>query len=57
MSLIPKDYKPHFRKSAFTDPWEPLYSRIKDAKLASEPSYAKPIVIRVKSSMAASLAR
>lgn len=25
---IPKGYKPHFRKSAFTDPWEPLYSRI-----------------------------
>jgi len=25
---IPEGYKPHFRKSAFTDPWEPLYSRI-----------------------------
>jgi len=34
MSLIPKDYKPHFRKSAFTDPWEPLYSRIKDIEVS-----------------------
>ncbi|WP_427453926.1 PaaI family thioesterase [Litorimonas sp. WD9-15] len=25
---IPEGYKPHFRKSAFTDPWEPLYSRM-----------------------------
>jgi len=28
MSLIPDSYAPHFRKSAFTDPWEPLYSRV-----------------------------
>ena len=28
MSLIPETYTPHFRKSAFTDPWEPLYSRL-----------------------------
>ena len=28
MTNIPDDYKPHFRKSAFTDPWEPLYSRM-----------------------------
>lgn len=28
MSLIPETYTPHFRKSAFTDPWEPLYSRV-----------------------------
>ena len=28
MSLVPSDYAPHFRKSAFTDPWEPLYSRV-----------------------------
>jgi len=34
MSLIPKDYKPHFRKSAFTDPWEPLYSRITDIEVS-----------------------
>ena len=24
---IPADFEPHFRKSPFTDPWEPLYSR------------------------------
>ena len=24
---IPADFKPHFRKSPFTDPWEPLYSK------------------------------
>lgn len=23
----PEGYAPHFRKSRFTDPWEPLYSR------------------------------
>lgn len=24
---IPQGYSPHFRKSPFTDPWEPLFSR------------------------------
>lgn len=24
---IPPDYKPHFRTSPLTDPWEPLYSK------------------------------
>ena len=24
---IPAGFEPHFRKSPFTDPWEPLYSR------------------------------
>lgn len=24
---IPEGYSPHFRKSPFTDPWEPLFSR------------------------------
>ncbi len=24
---IPEGYSPHFRKSRFTDPWEPLFSR------------------------------
>jgi uncharacterized protein (TIGR00369 family) len=24
---IPEDFEPHFRKSPFTDPWEPLYSK------------------------------
>ena len=28
MTLIPEGYSPHFRKSAFTDPWEPLYSHV-----------------------------
>lgn len=28
MTLIPRSYAPHFRKSSFTDPWEPLYSRV-----------------------------
>jgi uncharacterized protein (TIGR00369 family) len=26
-SKIPDGFEPHFRKSPFTDPWEPLYSR------------------------------
>lgn len=26
-SGIPDGFKPHFRKSGLTDPWEPLYSR------------------------------
>jgi uncharacterized protein (TIGR00369 family) len=25
---IPEGFQPHFRKSPFTEPWEPLYSRI-----------------------------
>lgn len=28
MTAIPEGYVPHFRKSAFTDPWEPLYSHV-----------------------------
>lgn len=28
MTSIPETYALHFRKSAFTDPWEPLYSRV-----------------------------
>jgi len=31
---IPDGYKPHFRKSAFTDPWEPLYSRVTDTEIS-----------------------
>jgi len=27
---IPKGFEPHFRKSPFTDPWEPLYSKKTD---------------------------
>jgi uncharacterized protein (TIGR00369 family) len=25
---LPEGFEPHFRKSGFTDPWEPLYSRV-----------------------------
>jgi uncharacterized protein (TIGR00369 family) len=27
MVTIPAGFEPHFRKSPFTDPWEPLYSK------------------------------
>ena len=27
MTEIPAGFEPHFRKSPFTDPWEPLYSK------------------------------
>ena len=27
---IPQGFEPHFRKSPFTDPWEPLYSKKTD---------------------------
>lgn len=27
MPAIPENFEPHFRKSPFTDPWEPLYSK------------------------------
>ena len=27
MNDIPAGFEPHFRKSALTDPWEPLYSK------------------------------
>ena len=30
---IPEGFEPHFRKSGFTDPWEPLYSRRLDDRL------------------------
>jgi uncharacterized protein (TIGR00369 family) len=29
MLTIPADFQPHFRKSPVTDPWEPLYSRLR----------------------------
>ncbi len=28
MSTPPDGFAPHFRRSRFTDPWEPLYSRV-----------------------------
>src|ERR1700742_3561952 len=27
LTEIPAGFEPHFRKSPFTDPWEPLYSK------------------------------
>jgi len=27
---IPDDFQPHFRKSPVTDPWEPLFSRVRE---------------------------
>ena len=27
---IPDDFQPHFRKSPVTEPWEPLYSRVRE---------------------------
>lgn len=34
MSKIPEGYVPHFRKSAFTDPWEPLYSHVRPDQIS-----------------------
>ena len=31
----PEDYAPHYRKSGFTDPWEPLYSRVTDRQVST----------------------
>ena len=30
----PEGYAPHFRKSGFTDHWEPLYSRVDDRQVS-----------------------
>lgn len=30
MTTVPAGFEPHFRKSALTDPWEPLYSKVTD---------------------------
>lgn len=30
---IPEGFKPHFRKSPLTDPWEPLYSKVLEDRL------------------------
>src|SRR5882672_3107615 len=30
MGEMPAGFVPHFRKSPFTDPWEPLYSRMRE---------------------------
>jgi len=39
---IPAGYEPHFRKSPFTDPWEPLYSQRTDRAVILGLRLAKP---------------
>jgi len=39
---IPDGYQPHFRKSPFTDPWEPLYSQRTDRAVILGLRLAKP---------------
>ena len=39
---IPVGYEPHFRKSPFTDPWEPLYSQRTDRAVILGLRLAKP---------------
>jgi uncharacterized protein (TIGR00369 family) len=41
-TAIPDGYEPHFRKSPFTDPWEPLYSRRTDRAVLLGLRLAKP---------------
>jgi len=39
---IPDGFEPHFRKSPFTDPWEPLYSKKTDKAVVLGLRLAKP---------------
>src|SRR5690348_1083894 len=39
---IPAGFEPHFRKSPFTDPWEPLYSRRTEKAVILGLRLAKP---------------
>jgi uncharacterized protein (TIGR00369 family) len=39
---IPEGFEPHFRKSPFTDPWEPLYSKRTDKAVIMGLRLAKP---------------
>ena len=39
---IPAGFEPHFRKSPFTDPWEPLYSRTAETGISMGLRLAKP---------------
>jgi uncharacterized protein (TIGR00369 family) len=39
---IPTGFAPHFRKSPFTDPWEPLYSKKTDRAVSMGLRLAKP---------------
>jgi len=42
IETIPAGFEPHFRKSPFTDPWEPLYSRKTDKAVHLGLRLAKP---------------
>jgi uncharacterized protein (TIGR00369 family) len=39
---VPDGYEPHFRRSPFTDPWEPLYSQRTDRAVILALRLAKP---------------
>lgn len=39
---IPEGFEPHFRKSPFTDPWEPLYSKRTDKAVIMGLRLARP---------------
>jgi uncharacterized protein (TIGR00369 family) len=39
---IPEGFEPHFRKSPFTDPWEPLYSKKTDKAVIMGLRLGKP---------------
>ena len=39
---IPAGFEPHFRKSPFTDPWEPLYSKKTEKSVSMGLRLAKP---------------
>src|SRR5579871_376632 len=41
-SEIPQGFEPHFRKSPFTDPWEPLYSKKTEKAVIMGLRLAKP---------------
>ncbi len=41
-SEIPEGYEPHFRKSPFTDPWEPLYSKRTEKSVSMGLRLGKP---------------
>jgi hypothetical protein len=42
MTDIPAGFEPHFRKSPFTDPWEPLYSKKTEKSVSMGLRLAKP---------------
>jgi len=40
--IVPAGFEPHFRKSPFTDPWEPLYSKKTENAVSMGLRLAKP---------------